>query len=295
MSQPTRSTPPGPGAPHAEAESEWTFQRDGHVFGPVSQARLREMMFAGEVAGETPVSENGGPYRPLSGVGRFLVDLRKAEAHLRVEREATDSRRLAERRRRLRRAGGIALALLVAGAGLGGAAWLAAARPWQRRSALLEDFGQGIAIAAPARIGAGRDPAAEAEDLAIPEESAPAPGRPARAARRPQARAARAPEDGLVQARWDRGDIQAVVAREQRSLAPCLREEARRSPDFAGEIPIEFAIGNDGRVAALWIDEPRFKGGPLHACLLRTLQGWRFRPFPGQQPVVAIAFRVGAP
>jgi hypothetical protein len=296
MSQPTRGTTPGPGDPHAGAESEWTFQRDGHVFGPVSQARLREMMFAGEVRGDTPVSENGGRYRQLSEVGRFLVDLRKAEAHLRVEREVTDSRRVAERRRRMRRAGLIALALLLAGGGLGGAAWLAATRPWQRRSALLEDFGQGIAISAPARIGVGRDPAPQEEDLAIPaDEGPPAPGRPTRAVRRPAPRPARAPDDGLVQARWDQADIQAVVAREQRSLAPCLREESRRSPDFAGEIPIEFAIGNDGRVAALWIDEPRFRSGPLHGCLLRTLQGWRFKPFPGQQPVVALAFRVAAP
>ncbi len=96
-------------------------------------------------------------------------------------------------------------------------------------------------------------------------------------------------------ARWDQADIQAVVAREQRSLASCLREESRRSPDFAGEIPIEFSIGNDGRVAALWIDEPRFKSGPLHDCLLQALKAWRFKPFPGQQPVVGFTFRIGAP
>ena len=35
----------------------------------------------------------------------FLVDLKKAEAHQRVEREVTDSRRLAARRRRFRGAG----------------------------------------------------------------------------------------------------------------------------------------------------------------------------------------------
>jgi hypothetical protein len=290
MSHPTRS-PPDPGAPD---ESEWTFQREGHVYGPVSQARLREMMFAGEVDARTPVSEDGGRYRPLSEVGRFLVDLRKAEAQLRVEREVTDSRRLAERQRRLHRVRLAAAGAAILAAGLGGAAWLATARPWQRRSALLEDFGQGIAISVPARIGAARG-AAEPEEVAVPTDPAkPGPGRPARPAR-PAAPRPRPPSGDLVQAQWDPGDIQAVVAREQRSLAPCLRQESRRSPDFAGEIPIEFAIGNDGRVRSLWIDEPRFKEGPLRDCLLRALQGWRFRPFPGQQPVVALAFRVGGP
>lgn len=296
MSHPPRSATPNPGAPSAETESEWTFQRDGHVFGPVSQSRLREMMFAGEVRGETPVSENGGRYRQLSEVSRFLVDLKKAEAHLKVEREVTDSRRLAERRRRMKHAAAIALGLVVAGGGLGGAAWLAIARPWQKRSALLDDFGQGITIATPARIGLGRDhPAAEAEELVIPEEEEGPPGRRTRAVRRPSARPATEAGDGLVQARWDQADIQAVVAREQRSLASCLREESHRSPDFAGEIPIEFSIGNDGRVAALWIDEPRFKNGPLHDCLLQALKAWRFKPFPGQQPVVGFTFRIGAP
>jgi len=78
-------------------------------------------------------------------------------------------------------------------------------------------------------------------------------------------------------------------------LAPCLRHEAARSADFRGEIPIEFAIGNEGRVESLWIDEPRFKAGPLHDCLLQALRAWRFKPFPGQRPVVSLAFRVGGP
>jgi hypothetical protein len=101
----------------------------------------------------------------------------------------------------------------------------------------------------------------------------------------------------VVQASWDQADLEGVVARQQRTLAPCLRQEAARSSDFAGEIPIEFAIGNDGRVKTLWIDEPRFKHGALHECLQEALrgEGWRFRPFPGQQPVVALVFRIGKP
>jgi len=109
----------------------------------------------------------------------------------------------------------------------------------------------------------------------------------------PAARGPRPGEEATVEAQWDPADIQAVVGRQQRTLAPCLRQEATRSPDFSGPIPIEFAIGNDGRVEALWIDEPRFKRGPLHDCLLQALRGWRFRPFPGQRPVISLGFRIG--
>lgn len=291
MTVPPIREPLEPGAPHPEPE--WTFQRGGQVFGPVPESRLRDLLFEGVLDAATPVAEEGGRYRPIAEVSRFLVDLRKAEAHLRVEREVTDSRRLAARRRRFRGAAAAGAALLLLAGGLGGAAWLARARPWQKRSALLADFGQGIAISVPARIGAAAPrPPTGLGEVAVPADAP-------RAARAPRARAApeasRRPQGDLVLAQWDAADIQAVVAREQRTLAPCLREEAARSRDFAGEIPVEFAVGNDGRVAALWVDEPRFRDGPLHECLLRTLRSWRFKPFPGQQPVVSLAFRVGAP
>jgi outer membrane biosynthesis protein TonB len=97
----------------------------------------------------------------------------------------------------------------------------------------------------------------------------------------------------IVAASFDPRRIQAVVGREQRTLAPCFRAEAERSPGFRGEVPIEFAIGNDGRVARLWIDEPSLKEGPLRDCLLAALAGWRFDPFPGQRPTVSLAFGIG--
>jgi outer membrane biosynthesis protein TonB len=97
----------------------------------------------------------------------------------------------------------------------------------------------------------------------------------------------------LVAAQFDARRIQAVVGREQRSLVPCFRAEAARSPEFRGEVPIEFVVGNDGRVARLWIDEPRFREGALRDCLVQALAAWRFEPFPGQRPTVSLAFGIG--
>jgi hypothetical protein len=292
---------------------EYLFKKKGELFGPVEPDRVRELLYRGEIDAHTPVAGPDGAWRTLGAVPEFLVDVKKAEAQLRVEREVTGARDLARRKAALRGGaavgGALALAVLVAL----GAVWLARAKPWRSRSALLEDFGGGIAIVSPARIGGTSRQREDEIDLGdlppIPgapggsrsaRPSAPAGGRGAAAGRGlSSASPSGAPASGsigeggdLVSAQYDEAAIQEVVSREQRTLVPCLKEASRAEPGFAGDIPVEFAIGNDGRVARLWVDEPRFRAGPLHACMLRVLQAWKFRPFPGQRPTVSLSFRV---
>lgn len=269
---------------------DWLFKKKGQVFGPVSGAALVGLLYKGEIDGATPVSPEDGSWKPIGQVGAFLVHVKKAEAQLRVEAEATGSRLLRQRRHRRRVV--LAVFLVVTGLGLGsyGAFWLATEKPWQRRSALLEDFGGGIAIASPARIGGSRRVADE--EVELPSQGAgPVARRPAPAGRPVSGSAS---GGDLIVARYDAADIQAVVARQQRTLAPCFRAEAQRSPGFSGEVPVEFAVGNDGRVAQLWIDQPSLKRGELHDCLLRALKTWSFKPFPGSRPTVSLTFRVAA-
>jgi len=290
----------------AAATREWLFKSDGQVFGPVPEPQLVELLLQGRVTAETPISGPDGVWRPLQAVPGFLVHLRKAEAKARVEAEVTGARTVARRRSAVQGALLALAALLLVGLFGAGAFFLATRRPWERRSALLEDFGDGIAVST-ARIGGGARASAVDEEIAIPELPAggAGPQGAAPAAKRRVASAARPPraagnasgtaEGGdLVMAQYDVGRIQAVVARRQGSLAPCLRDEAHRSPEFAGDIPIDFAVGNEGRVVALWIDEPRFKSGELRDCLLRRLKEWEFDRFPGQRPVVSLSFRIGA-
>jgi hypothetical protein len=276
---------------------EWLFKSRGQVFGPVPEARLAALVAAGEIAADAVVASDDGAWRPLSHVPRFLVHLRRAEARARVESEVTQARKLARRRGAARGAAIGAAALLLAGLVATAVFWVAARRA--RTSALLDGFGEGIAIGV---VTVGAQGSAPADDeIAIPDApqggSGPRPrhGAPAAPSSAPRpARAQGSAEGGdLVLAQYDPQRIQAVVARQQGSLAPCLRDEARRSPEWAGEIPIEFAVANDGRVAQLWVLEPRFKSGELRECLQKRLGEWRFEPFPGQRPVVALAFRIG--
>jgi hypothetical protein len=281
----------------APAARQWLFKAQRQVFGPIPEPRLVALIESGEVGPATEVAGDDGRWTALRDVPRFLVHLRRAEARARVESEATAVRRVARRRTVVRGAAiAAACALLVAVVGIG-AFWFVARRV--RTSALLADFGAGISISE-VTVGAGAERSAS-DEIAVPDAPAAtqgsASGSAPRAKRlataRPPAPRGTAEGGGLVLAQYDPRQIQEAVARQRASLAPCLREEAERSPEFAGDIPIEFAVGNDGRVAQLWVDEPRFKSGPLRDCLLRKLAAWTFEPFPGQRPVVSLAFTIG--
>ena len=274
---------------------EWLFRRRGEVFGPVDSRTIAAMLYRGDIEPATPVSAGDGAWRPAGEVPLFRVHAKKAEAGLRVEREVTGARLLKARRRR-RKALTSVLAAVALVMGAGAAAYLLAGNP-DAGSPLLEDFGEGIRIASAAHVGVARHARAE-EEVEVQLDTAP-PGPPGRGANRSASRPGpsrvgdAAPGGELVTAQFDARRIESVVNREQRKLVPCFREEAGRSPEYRGDVPIEFAIGNDGHVAALWIDEPRFRNGPLRACLTRALAAWRFDPFPGQRPTVQVAFRIG--
>jgi hypothetical protein len=284
----------------ALAGGEWLFRRRGEVFGPVDSRTLAAMLYRGELDAGTPISTGDGRWQLVSEVGIFRLHAKKAEAALRVEREVTGARQL--RRRRTRRN----VALMVVGAvvlvGGAGAAAVFLAPGRGGTSPLLEDFGQGLRIAS-AKVSVGSRAASDDIEVAL-DTGTPPPAagkdsqgarKPARPAARPAGTVAGALEsDGVVAAtQFDPGKIQAAVNRQQRTLVRCFREEAARTPGFQGDVPLEFAIGNDGRIAALWIDEPRYKHGALHDCIRAELDRWRFDPFPGQRPTVQLAFRVG--
>jgi hypothetical protein len=275
---------------------EWLFGRAGQVFGPVDSRGIAAMLYRGEIDGATPLSPGDGTWRKLSEISIFLVHVKKAEAQLRVEREVTGARLLHARRRRRNLVAAVVGVLLLVAGSVGGVLWFT--REQGKTSALLEDFGAGIRIASAARVGvsrrAGGDDLVEVTLAGPAEADRGAPRRgPRRAATAASASAGAVEGGDIVLAQFDEKKIQAVVGREQRTLAPCFRAEASRSPDFEGDVPIEFAIGNDGKIAALWIDEPRFKQGLLRDCLQAALAGWRFDPFPGQRPTVSLAFRIG--
>jgi hypothetical protein len=87
-----------------------------------------------------------------------------------------------------------------------------------------------------------------------------------------------------IEAKFDRGSIQTVIAQRQRTLYPCFAEEAPPLARLAERIPIEFVIGNDGQVKKLWVDHPRFAEGALQSACMKELQRWPFRRTRDSRP-----------
>ncbi len=120
----------------------------------------------------------------------------------------------------------------------------------------------------------------------------PKPGRPGKPGR-PTGKVT-TDADGLsTEVNYDLGAINRVVKSNQATLHHCFKEEAERSPGFSAKVPLEFTIGNDGRVAQLWIDNPRLKKGALFECLLGEMKKWPFKAYTGERATVSLAFTIG--
>jgi hypothetical protein len=284
---------------------DWLFQRDGQVYGPVDGQRLAGLLYQGQLNASSLVSASDGVWKPISQVPQFLVHVHKAQAARRVEDEVTGQRHLQARRARARTVGLTGVAVLVIGGAAGLALWLS--RGAVQRDPLLEGFGAGITIVAPARIAVASRAALDEVEVTLDAATPAASPRPRPAASTgPRARppgsapspleppgTGRADGGELVATQYDEGKLQAVVGAQQRTLARCLREHAARSPDFEGEVPLEFTVGNEGRVVRVAVMDPRLRQGPLRECFEQELQRWAFPTFPGQRPTISLTFRVG--
>jgi hypothetical protein len=280
---------------HAEHPlgGEWLYRKGELVLGPVHGPQLLDKLYAGDINGQTEVALVGEDFERITQVEALRVHLAKAEAKWRVD---ALERRVHDRARRQRnvRLGMLAgIALAVAGAAGAVARYMAVHGTFDTRT---EEAA--IAVEPPViRLAKARKQQDEMLDYPLDKGGRrPAPGgtRVAGLATRPGTGAPESdPDDVSVEAKFDRGSIQTVIAQRQRALYPCFAEEARRSPGLTDRIPIEFVIGNDGQVKKLWVDHPRFAEGDLRDCLLKELQRWPFRPYEGQQATVGLSFTIG--
>lgn len=88
-------------------------------------------------------------------------------------------------------------------------------------------------------------------------------------------------------------EIYAVVNSKLPALFNCFRREAMKNPDLRGEILVEFAIKNSGKVGMVKIHHIRFEKGSLYDCIKAELKKWEFRPYPGERKLVRYPFIIG--
>ncbi|MGZ6099425.1 MAG: AgmX/PglI C-terminal domain-containing protein [Myxococcaceae bacterium] len=280
--------------PEQPLGGEWLYRKGELVLGPVPGAKLLDKLYAGDINGQTEVALVGGDFERITQVDALRVHLAKAEAKWRVDALERRVHDRARRQRNVRLTLLAAVALVVAGAAGAVARYMAVHGTFD--AARVEE----AAIAfEPPDIRLAKARRKQQDDmLDYPME---------KGGRRPPATGTRATgtggrstggaqddtDDVSIEAKFDRGSIQSVIAQRQRSLYPCFADEAKRSPGLAERIPIEFVIGNDGQVKKLWVDNPRFAEGVLQECLMKELQRWPFRPYEGQQATVGLSFTIG--
>lgn len=291
-------------------DQQWLFRQGDLVLGPVSGQQLVERLYTGEMNAGTLIAPPGArDFMPIGDVPVFKVHVARAQTKAKVDaEERADHQRVMRKRLIL---GSIAA---VVTAVLGITAWQVARWAAVHGPGAEEDEYAGISVELPTITLAQRRQ--ESEDLiAYPSSSGtrPAEPKPKPSAQTPSsttptvpagAVAAKAPEkkpataaadpDGLQMAtEFDQDNINKVVKSNQKTLFRCLKEEAQRRPGFAAKVPIEFVIGNDGRVTKLWVDHPQLKQGPLYECFLTELKKWPFKPYKGELASVNLAFKVG--
>ena len=275
-------------AEHAEQPlgGEWLYRKGELVLGPVHGAQLLDKLYAGEINGQTEVAPVGEAFERITHVEALRVHLATAEAKWRVDALERRVHHRARRQRNVRLSILAGVALVVAGAAGAIARYMAVHGTFDKR---VEEAA--IAVEPPViRLAKARKQQDEMLDYPMEKGGR----RPAAGGGRPGGSgSSNDPDDVSIEAKFDRGSIQTVIAQRQRTLYPCFADEARRSPGLNERIPIEFVIGNDGQVKKLWVDHPRCAEGALPECLLKALQSWPVRPYEGQQATVGLSFTIG--
>lgn len=287
----------------------WLYKQGELVLGPLPGEQLVAKLYDGELDGRTLVTRKGeNQFLPIASQPAFKLELAKAEAKQRVDAAARAEQAERAKKRTLVITSVAVATLIVGSAG----AYLGIKGAVHSGGAEEDDFG--ISISMPkiglARAGAGeelleypggpKNPSRPSGSATSSTPSRPKPAAPETGAKAPPkpsgAVAAKAPKthteaDGLEMAEFDREAINAVVASQKKTLIPCLQAEARKG--LTGTVPIEFVIGNDGRVSKVWIDHPQGKSGSLPECMLSALKRWPFKPYPGEQATVGLSFNIG--
>jgi len=294
-----------------DVEGHWLFRVGDMVLGPVSGGQIVEKLSTGELTPDSPVAIAGErDFQPMREVDAFRVHVARAEARARVD-AAVQVEREKSRKRLTYLGSGAAVMVVLLGIGGLQVARSAAVHGWLGGE---EEF-EGIEMEPPTirlaqaraedeelfeypthgtrrpdRPGTepGAKPATGTGRVAMASTTRAEPKRP-----RPAGTVGSEPDGMQVAQQFDQTAINRVVAGNKSTLFKCFKAEAERSPGLAARVPLEFVIGNDGKVSKLWVDNPQFKTGPLYQCLLMELQKWPFRAYEGERATVGLSFNIG--
>lgn len=286
-------------------EPSWLFREGELILGPVPAAKIVEKIYAHELDAKSEIQAMGsGRFQRVSEVDVFKVHLAKADAKKRVDHVAKVTEASAAKKRNIAIGitAGVLLAIGIAVTVVGN--YLAVHTPGKSSEEMA--YGDLISVEAPTitrakrsgsdeelvdypGLGGTKKPTPTAVAQRDPKDK---PDRPANlGTAKPKLNNETDESDGLQMAKFDQGTINTVVKAHQRSLFPCLAQINK--PGVMQKIPIEFVIGNNGKVSKVWVDHPDYKSGTLPECLLKELQKWPFKNYEGEQATVSLSFNIG--
>jgi hypothetical protein len=296
------------------------------VFGPAPAQTIIDKIYAGELVGESEVAEGEGLWTALRKVGVFYPHIIQAEAKFRSAKIEAEKKKVAQRKAIMRgvRIGGIALTCVAALTASG--LLLNKYRPWEKfskaavpdnvelRGATMDEWVErhpplvSLGLKKAMKDDEKKEALAKAEPEHVKAE--PKKGKkdkwwkkaekekPAGKEEPPQketkvAKAGAPSGEGGDLVQISDQEIYQVIQSNISKLFVCLREELKHTPDLRGQLEIEFAIKNDGHVGEVWIDDFRFKEGPLKECFKQKLASWRFPHYSGERRIVKYPFFIG--
>jgi hypothetical protein len=281
-------------------ETGWLYQVNGQVFGPVKPRALLEMLYAGDLAAETPVSTEDGEFMPLRRYGVFRAHLPRVEKH-QAELEAARAREALEARARLKRhlgwAAAALVALLVGSAGLvayvqSSRAKAALAEKAAKEEALRRQLDELLASVSiePPLMPLAEDPAAPAAQEAGRGKRAEA----GRAVARFSGGVSRVVGSGTQE--LSRVEIMEGVGRAFGGFKRCIVAQIQREPESVPEeLVVTFAIGNDGRAREVSLTDRHLRRSPLNDCLATQLGQVAWRAYKGEVQNVEYPITIGRP
>lgn len=271
-------------------DSDWLYQVDGHVFGPVKPKELLEMLYRGEITGESPVSSDEGDFRPLRHFAVLRSHLPKVESHHR-ELEAAKAKDRVEGKARLKKRFGWAGAALVAAliGSIGIAYWVRSSRvadaeadKQAQEAALnqqLDDLAASVSIEPPL--------------MAVVQEPE-VRKRGKRSRRRSKQAVARFSGGPAKTGDLTKPEIMKGVGKAFGGLKRCIVKQLQRDKDTVPEqIVLTFSVNNEGRAQNVSLTDRFLRRSPLKACVAAKLARVRWRVYKGEVQNIEYPITIG--
>ncbi len=282
-------------------DTSWLFRQGELILGPVPAPKIIEKIYAHDLDAKSEVQAMGsGRFQRLAEIDLFKVHLAKADAKKRVDHVERTTNAASKKKRNVAIAITAGVLLSIGGAVVLTGSYLAVHTP----GAAMDDL---ISVDAPTITrakksvtdeelveypGLGGTPVKKPPTVvAARERPETSPNTPKNVPKQPKMNDEKDDPDGMQMGKFDQSTINTVVNAHKRTLFPCLL--AINKPGVMQKIPIEFAIGNNGKVTKVWVDHPDYKSGPVPECLLKELQKWPFKNYDGETATVSLSFNIG--